>query len=312
MRSDLQHSIFILLLGILFSHPLGLSAQELEPRILSAVPVKGNFTAVGYGYSSGNILLDNSLPVEDLRAELHSFIAGYSRSFKAFNKLAKASIVVPASFVTLKALVEGVDTSANRNGFGDMQLKMSLVLIGVQPAELSDFPTAERKEFRLGFQIAVRAPTGKYDNTKLINLGTNRWGFKAGVAAVKVFNSKWFWEAQINTWSFTQNNDFNRGNTLKQKMILSFQSHVTYVINSNMWFAAGAGSNHFGETLLNDVGQDNQQQAVRYGASYAIRFGRRHGLKLTFSNGLISRQGADFTTVGMSYQYLWFDQPEGS
>ena len=207
MRSDLVHGIFIILLGILVSHPSGLSAQELEPRILSAVPVKGNFTAVGYGYSSGNILLDNSLPIEDLRAELHTFIAGYSRSFKAFNKLAKATVVVPASFVTLKALVEGVDTSANRNGLGDMQLKLSMVLIGVKPAELAEFPTAERKDFRLGVQVAVRAPTGKYDNTKLINLGTNRWGFKAGVAAVKVFNSKWFWEAQVNTWTFTQNHD---------------------------------------------------------------------------------------------------------
>ena len=308
MRNYLAHRVLIVLFGIFLSHAVELSAQELEPRILSAVPLKGNFAAVGYGYSSGNILLDNSLPVEDLRAELHSFIVGYSRSFKVFNRLSKASIVVPASFVTLRALVEGVDTSANRDGLGDMQLKMSMVLIGVQPAELTDFPTAERRDFRLGFQAAVRAPTGKYDNTKLINLGTNRWGFKAGIAAVKVFNSKWFWEAQINTWSFTKNNDFNQGNTLKQKLILSFQSHVTFLINPNMWIAVGAGSNHFGETLLNGEGQNNKQQAVRYGGSYAVRFGRRHGLKLSFSNGLINRQGADFTTAAISYQYLWFDR----
>lgn len=307
MREYLAHSIITLLIGIILCNPTELSAQELEPRILAAVPLKGNFTAFGYGYSSGNILLDNSLPIEDLRAELHSFIAGYSRSFKLFNRLTKASILVPASFVTLRAIVEGVDTSANRDGLGDIQLKTSMILIGVQPAELPDFPTAERRNFRLGVQVAVRAPTGKYDNTKLINLGTNRWGFKLGVAAVLVFNSKWFWEAQVNSWSFTQNNDFNGGNTLKQKFLLSFQTHVTYLINTNMWLAAGVGSNHLGETELNGEGQNNQQEAVRYGASYAVRFGNRHGLKLTFSNALVSRQGADFTTLALSYQYLWFD-----
>ncbi|HDO27363.1 MAG TPA: hypothetical protein ENH02_04520, partial [Bacteroidetes bacterium] len=49
-------------------------SQDLEPHLLSALPVKGNFAVVSYGYSSGNILLDNSLPIEDLKSTLNNII----------------------------------------------------------------------------------------------------------------------------------------------------------------------------------------------------------------------------------------------
>ena len=46
-------------------------AQELEPRAYVNTPVGLNFIAVAYLFSSGNILLDPSLPIEDLQAKLH-------------------------------------------------------------------------------------------------------------------------------------------------------------------------------------------------------------------------------------------------
>ena len=42
-------------------------AQDLDPRFLSALPIGGNFAVASYGYSIGNILLDNSLPIKDLQ-----------------------------------------------------------------------------------------------------------------------------------------------------------------------------------------------------------------------------------------------------
>ncbi len=40
------------------------SSQDLEPRSLSSIPIGVNFAIASYGCSSGNILLDNSLPIE--------------------------------------------------------------------------------------------------------------------------------------------------------------------------------------------------------------------------------------------------------
>ena len=57
----------------------GLQAQGgLAPRLLSPAPVGVNFGAVGYVYSSGNVLLDEALPLEDTQAGIKTFV-------KAFN-----------------------------------------------------------------------------------------------------------------------------------------------------------------------------------------------------------------------------------
>lgn len=41
-------------------------AQDLEPRLLSSMPIKSNFVVASYIYSEGNILLDNTSPIKDL------------------------------------------------------------------------------------------------------------------------------------------------------------------------------------------------------------------------------------------------------
>jgi hypothetical protein len=62
------------------------------------MPTGGNFAIASYGYSSGNILIDNTLPIEDLNARLNNIVFAYARSFKLFNRLAKFDIVAPYSF----------------------------------------------------------------------------------------------------------------------------------------------------------------------------------------------------------------------
>jgi hypothetical protein len=41
----------------------GATAQNLEPRAFSPAPVGLNFALLGYNYSEGNVLLDQSVPV---------------------------------------------------------------------------------------------------------------------------------------------------------------------------------------------------------------------------------------------------------
>ena len=41
-------------------------AQELEPRAYSNAPIGTNFALAGYGHFSGQVLLDPSLPVENV------------------------------------------------------------------------------------------------------------------------------------------------------------------------------------------------------------------------------------------------------
>jgi hypothetical protein len=74
-----------------------LRAQALEPRLLSPAPVGMNFGVLGYVFSSGDVLLDESLPFEDTEARLHSITAAYVRSIDFFGLAGRLTAVVHRS-----------------------------------------------------------------------------------------------------------------------------------------------------------------------------------------------------------------------
>ena len=174
------------------------TAQDLEPRILASIPTGTNILIAGYGYSSGNILLDNSAPIKDLNAELNNAIVAYARSFKLFNKLTKIDVVVPYSFAEFNATLNQIDTSTTRNGFGDPIFRISMLLVGSPPLKPSEFIKHDHDNFKLGVFLRLKVPVGQYNPDKLINLGSNRWAFKTGVAGSYTLNKKLVFEGHLN------------------------------------------------------------------------------------------------------------------
>ena len=71
--------------------------QELEPRTYAQTPIGVNFIAVGYGFSTGNVLMDPALPIEGLDADLDLIFLRYTRSFAFLGRSAKVKILAPWS-----------------------------------------------------------------------------------------------------------------------------------------------------------------------------------------------------------------------
>jgi len=283
-------------------------AQDLEPRFLSAIPTGGNFAIASYGYSSGNILLDNSLPIEDLEAKLNSLVIGYARSFKMFKQLAKFDIIVPYSIGKFEGLVSQIDSSTSRTGFADPMFRLSVILVGSRAMGLNEFFKSEPKKFKLGLSLRVRAPLGQYDPAKLINLGANRWAFKGAIAASYTIKKKLTFEGHLVSWFFTENKTFFNGNTIYQKPLIAAQLHISYVFKPGIWLAVSGGTSGLGETIVNGVEQDDLQRNSRYGAAFAYRLSKHHALKIAFTSGVSTRYGADFNTILLAYQFMWFDK----
>lgn len=306
MKSWFKHSLLIVplaFLSISFLH-----AQDLEPRLLSPAPTGGNFAIASYGFSIGNILLDNSLPVEDLDASINSLVFAYARSFKLFKRLAKFDAIVPYAFGNYNAIVNNADTSASRSGFGDPLFRLSIIWIGANPLSPPDFFKQEQKKFNLGTSLRVIAPLGQYDPTKFLNLGTNRWTLKLTLAGSYTLAKRVVLEGHFNSAFFTENTSFFNGNTLKQKPLLSTQFHATYLFKPGIWLAASIGRSYLGETILNGEEQDNLQNTSRYGLVFAYKLKQHSALKLGFTSGITARYGANFTSIIFAYQYIWFDK----
>ena len=298
----------ILMILIAFIPLINIQAQDLEPRSLSAIPTGGNFAVASYGYSTGNILLDNSLPIEDLNSSLNNIVLAYGRSFKSFNHLSKFDVVLPYSFAKFEGEVNNLDSSTYRNGFGDALVRYSLVLVGGKPLNIKEFFAYEQKKFKLGVFARARLPIGNYDPTKLLNLGANRWSLKLGIGASYTFFKRLVVEGHANSWFFSENTEFFNGNSIKQKPLLSFQLHTTYVFKPGVWLAVSVGRSALGETVLNGVEKNDLQNNSRYGAAFAFKLNKKNALKFGITSGITTRYGANFTSILVAYQFMWFDK----
>jgi len=82
-----------------------LQAQDLEPRAYSNSPVGLNFVVAGYGYASGTMLTDPSLPLENVSNEAHVGVLGFATTFGAFGQTGQFGLIVPYASIAAKGLV---------------------------------------------------------------------------------------------------------------------------------------------------------------------------------------------------------------
>jgi len=301
--------IKIVVIGLtvgLFYSPM--QSQDLEPRILSSIPTGTNIALISYGYSKGNVLLDNSAPIEDLKASLNNIVVAYAGSFKLFNKLTKVDAVVPYAFAEFNGSFNQIDTSTTRNGFGDPLLRASMLLVGSPPLKPSEFMKYDHDKFKLGVFFRLKVPIGQYDSDKVINLGANRWAFEPGIAASYTIRKKLVFEARLSSWFFTKNNDLLDGNSSYQEPIFGAQIHAGYIFKPGVWVAGSLGKTYGGKTSINNVEQEIDQNNSRYGLTFAYRIAKQHSLKAIFSNSFVTRAGSDFTTFLLAYQFMLFDK----
>jgi hypothetical protein len=76
------------------------SGQDLEPRIYANLPKGMNAVAAVYGYASGNVVADPSLPITDFKITSHNFGAAYVHTFGLFGKLSRIQVAAPFIFMS--------------------------------------------------------------------------------------------------------------------------------------------------------------------------------------------------------------------
>ena len=71
-------SIIAVVTGLtIFWDPSPAQSQELEPRAYRALPVGLHFGLLVYSFSTGNVVVDPTTPVEGLELDVHTLTAGY-------------------------------------------------------------------------------------------------------------------------------------------------------------------------------------------------------------------------------------------
>lgn len=278
-------------------------SQELEPRLYSNAPRGLNFLGLAYGYSSGNVFFDTNLPIEDATGTLNTILVRYVRTLGIAGKAAKIDVILPFATGHWEGVLDGEFRTRDARGLGDPRVRLSVNFKGAPAVDRASFGRYKQGTI-VGASLQVIVPFGQYDDTKLINLGSNRWTIRPEIGVSHAFG-KWLVEGAVAGWWFGKNDDFYGGSTLQQDPFFAIQAHVVYTFKPGLWISFNAGYGNGGRTTLDSETKDTLQINTRFGATFAWPLGRRDGLRVGVASGLTSRVGADFDTAYVAWQHMW-------
>jgi hypothetical protein len=280
------------------------AGQELEPRAFSPGPMGLNIAAATASYSTGDLVFDASLPLEDVTADVYVLGAGYQRFFGLFGRTAK--FAVAAGWASGDAVGYVNDNYHERHfvGFTDPRIAVSWIFAGA-PAMTAKEYAQYRPRNLAGFSVSLSPPVGRYEEDRLLNVGTNRWTMRTQLGAAH-YQGRWTFEGTLGAQFFTDNKEF-LGAVQQQEPIASVQAHVAYNFRPQLWVAGSATYYRGGESTIAGDSRPGFTSNSRYGLSASIPLPHRQSLGLNYSRGLSTRAGSDYDTLIATWAIRWLD-----
>jgi hypothetical protein len=298
------HAIAMLVL-LLLSAAVA-DAQELEPRAFSPSPVGTTFVLSGFGRSEGGILLDSSLDVDNVRADLWIATPGFGYTFDLAGRQARLLAVFPVAWGTVAGDVSQQPQQQDLSGLADPRIKLSVGLKGAPALTLEEFAKAPRG-LAFGASLTVMAPFGQYNSEQLVNLGYHRWGFKPEIG-FSLPAARWTIDGSAGVWLYTTNDAYYPGRARReQDPVVALQGHVSYALPGRAWAAVNGTWFAGGETRVDRALNPDEQRNARLGATFSIPIARQQSLKFFYSTGATTRRGSDFDTFNVTWQLVTFN-----
>jgi hypothetical protein len=294
-------SVLLVLLSIVIS--CAADAQEIEPRAYSNIPIGVNFLIAGLTNSSGGLVTDPALPLEDAHLKVDAVVLGYARGLEFFGQSGKFDVVVPYAWLDGSADYAGATVTRRVDGIGDPRLRVSINLHGAPALTLEKLPWYHQDTI-IGFSLQVTAPLGQYDETRIVNIGTNRWTLKTEFGVSKALGD-WTFEIAPSAAFFSVNDDFYGGHRRAQDPVYAVQGSAIYGLRRGKWVALSGTWYTGGRTSIDDGPGKNLQRNSLVMATFGLPVDRRNSIKLYASTGLVTRVGSDADTFGVAWQHRW-------
>jgi hypothetical protein len=281
------------------------AAQELVPRAYWPAPTGTNVLAMAYQHSAGDIVVDPSLPITGVDSRNDVLQPTFQRTFRLSGRTASVQLGLPFADGKTEGVVDGEFRKRLVSGMGDLRARIAVNLKGAPSMNLEEFLVLVRDpETIVGTSLTLQIPTGVYDRDRLINIGTNRWAAKPAVGAILPLARSWLFEAEAGVWIFGNNDDF-LGTTRKQDPILSTEVHLIKIVSPSIWVSVDANYYAGGKTRVGGERNADLQRNSRAGLSAMFPVRGRHAFKASFSAGIVTESGGDFSVYSLSYLYAW-------
>ena len=186
-----------------------------------------------------------------------------------------------------------------------MCMTLSVNLLGAPAMDDEGF-AALRADPRpiIGASLQVVAPTGDYDNDKIINVGANRWAAKAEFGYMHPINRRWLVEFELGTWFFQDNDDF-LGMRREQNPIHAFEFHLVHRFRPGFWASLDINGYKGGRSKLDGRRLNDLQRDSKVGVTFVFPVAIGHALKFSYSAGSTTDSDEDFDIYQLSYSRVF-------
>jgi hypothetical protein len=294
----------------------GLQAQDLAPRAYVITPLHSNAVIVTYGFYDGALLFNGVVPISNATGKYNVPVLSYYHSFNMFGHSANVTASLPYGVGKFTGDLVKVPEGIYRSGLLDSTYRLAVNLKGGPSLAPTEFHKWHQKTL-IGVSLKVVAPTGQYDETKLINWGANRWVFKPELGyserwakiVLDVYGGVAFFTTNPN---FFDHNSFAPGTQEQsQRPIGTFEGHLSYDWNLRTWVSLDGNFWFGGTTSLNGIAdRATRQLGSRIGATGSVKLDKHQSLKISYSNGAYIRVGGDYQSVSVAWQYSWIGRPQ--
>ena len=283
-------------------------ALEPEPRKWNHIPIGTNFAGLAYVDTEADIFFDPVLMLEDVNMSMKTLAGAYIRTFELFGKSARIDVTQGYKEATWTGLLDGVPASTSRRGFSDTFVRFGMNFYGapaLRGKEYLAYRASHQVETIVGAGLVLRLPTGDYDESKLLNLGQNRFVIRPQVGFVHN-HGNWTTELTGEIAFHGDNDEFFNGKTLEQKPMYILIGHVMRSFKPGQWLGVSFGGEYGGENTINGVDKDDTKLNVGWAINYVHPVSRQASIKLTYV-GIRRKEltGFDSNTLAISGVYAW-------
>ncbi|WP_256658900.1 transporter [Pseudomonas sp. Leaf58] len=258
---------------------------------------------MGYSDLRGSVTANPSVPLEDAKLDIKTVVFAFARSVDVWGRSGKFDIVVPEARLTGSALFAGEPREREVSGLIDPRVRFSVNLYGAPALSLAEFPSYHQ-DVIIGTSLAITAPLGQYDSSRLVNLGNNRWSFKPEIGISKRLGPVTL-ELSGGATFYTDNDRYLGDRTLSQRPMYQTQVHFIYAFDNGVWASLDGTYFAGGSTSVDGLGNHDFQENTRYGGTLTLPLNRRHSIKLFASEGAHTRTGSDYDVAGIVWQYRY-------
>ena len=285
--------------------PLVVAGQELTPRAYWPAPQGTQVLTVGALYTDGDIIPDPSLPITGVDSQIATGVVGYLHTVNLFGRT--GNLVLEQAYSMGETTVDSFDfgvVELDYQGMGDLAATLSVNLLGAPAMNREEFAELRRNPRPiLGASLKLVAPTGRYDEDKLLNVGANRWAAKAELGYMTVLSPKWLLEFELGVWVFDDNDEF-LGMTRKQGSIKSVEFHLVHRFTPGIWASLDLNGYRGGQTEVDGRRLEDLQRDSKVGFTVAFPIAQKQTVKFGYSMGSVNDSEEDFDTFQLSYSRL--------